>query len=92
MLFTFVYILVTTTQIRMPSLPGLCVCSVLQWCLTLCDTLDCSLPGFSVLGMFQARILEWVLFPTPGDLPDRGIEPTVWFLKPLPSLYPAAQR
>ena len=27
-----------------------------------------------------------------GDLPDRGIEPTVWFLKPLPSLYPAAQR
>ena len=29
----------------------------------------------SVYGIFQARILEQVLFPTPGDLPDSGIEP-----------------
>ena len=29
-------------------------------CLTLCDPMDCSLPGSSVHGIFQARILEWV--------------------------------
>ena len=29
-------------------------------CLTLCNPLDCSLPGFSVHGIFQARVLEWV--------------------------------
>ena len=28
--------------------------------LTLCDPMDCSLPGFSVHGIFQARVLEWV--------------------------------
>ena len=33
---------------------------VAQWCLTLCDSMDCSLPGFSVHGIFQARVLEWV--------------------------------
>ena len=32
----------------------------LQSCLTLCDPMDCSLPGFSVHGIFQARVLEWV--------------------------------
>ena len=33
---------------------------VTQSCLTLCDPMDCSLPGFSVHGIFQARVLEWV--------------------------------
>ena len=33
---------------------------VAQPCLTLCDPMDCSLPGSSVDGIFQARILEWV--------------------------------
>ena len=33
---------------------------VAQLCLTLCDTMDCSLPGFSIHGIFQARVLEWV--------------------------------
>ena len=32
----------------------------LQSCPTLCDPMDCSLPGFSVHGIFQARTLEWV--------------------------------
>ena len=32
-------------------------------------------PDFSVHGILQARILEWVTFPPPGDLPDPGIEP-----------------
>ena len=31
-----------------------------QSCLTLCDPMDCSLPGSSVHGIFQARVLEWV--------------------------------
>ena len=33
---------------------------VAQSCPTLCDPVDCSLPGSSVHGIFQARILEWV--------------------------------
>ena len=32
---------------------------VAQLCPTLCDPLDCSLPGSSVHGIFQARVLEW---------------------------------
>ena len=32
----------------------------LQSCPTLCDTMDCSLPGFSIPGILQARTLEWV--------------------------------
>ena len=39
----------------------ICMCAQsLQSCLTLCDTTDCSPPGFSVYGILQARILEWV--------------------------------
>ena len=42
-----------------------CVCAkLLQSCLTLCDPMDCSLPGFSVLGILQARVLEWVAMPS----------------------------
>ena len=37
--------------------------------------LDCSLPGSSVHGILQARILEWVaVIPSPGDLHNPGIE------------------
>ena len=41
---------------------SVCVLS-LQLCLTLCDPVDCSLPGFSVREILQARILEWVAMP-----------------------------
>ena len=34
-----------------------------QSCPTLCDAMDCSLPGSSELGILQARILEWVAMP-----------------------------
>ena len=44
-------------------------------CLAVCNPMDCSLPGTSVHGILQARILEWLPFPSPGDLPDTGIEP-----------------
>ena len=33
---------------------------VAQSCPTLCDPVDCSLPGFSIHGIFQAGVLEWV--------------------------------
>ena len=40
---------------------------VAQLCPTLCDSMDCSLPGSSVHGIFQARVLEWgaIVFPDP---------------------------
>ena len=55
--------------ISVPSMPcgvktcaiRMCVCAKsLQSCPTLCDPTNCSLPGSSVQGIFQARILEWV--------------------------------
>ena len=41
------------------GLPRWLESEVAQSCPTLCDPMDCSLPGFSVLGIFQARVLEW---------------------------------
>ena len=43
---------------------------VAQSCLTLGDPMD-----YTVHGILQARILEWVAFPFPEDLPNPGIEP-----------------
>ena len=48
--------------------------NLLQSCLTLCDPMDCSLPGSSGHGILQARILKWGARPPPGDLPHPGIE------------------
>ena len=51
-----------------------CVCmrSVSQSRLTLCDLMDCSLPGSSVHGVFQAGILEWVAISSSrGSSPHR---------------------
>ena len=39
--------------------------------------MDYSPPGSSIHGILQARIVEWVAIPSPGDLPDPGIKP--WF-------------
>ena len=36
---------------------------ITQSCPTLCDPMDCSLPGSSVYGILRARILEWVAIP-----------------------------
>ena len=47
----------------------------LQSYLTLCKPMDCISPGSSVHGILQARILDWVAGPPPGDLPNPGIEP-----------------
>ena len=60
----------------MPSVLLVRAGSVTQLCLTLCDSMGYSLPGFSIHGIFQARILEWVTMTPPGDLPHPGIEPS----------------
>ena len=53
------------------------VCFAAQPCPILCDPMDCSLPGSSVHGIFEARILEWVAISSYGGiLPTPGIEPT----------------
>ena len=45
--------------------PRACVCAKsLQLCLTLPDAIDCSPPGFSLHGILQARILEWIATPS----------------------------
>ena len=74
---------VCASQLRLLLQPhvlgGRCVlmCSVTQSCPALCDALDCSPPASSVHGVFQARIIEWVVIfcRPPGDLPDPGVEP-----------------
>ena len=48
---------------------------VTQSCPTLCDPMDCRLPGSSVHGILQARLLGWVACSSPGNLPDPGIKP-----------------
>ena len=49
---------------------------VAQSCLILCDPMDCSLPGFSVHGIFQARVLEWVaIFLLQGIFLNQGLNP-----------------
>ena len=61
--------------------PEFCICSssyvlVVQSCPTLCDPTNCSPPGFSVHGILQARILEWIAIPF-----SRGtLQPRDWTL------------
>ena len=38
--------------------------------MTLCDP-----TAYTVCGILQARILEWVAFLSPGDLPNPGVKP-----------------
>ena len=47
-----------------------CIVKVAQSCPTLCDPMD-----YTVHGILQARILEWVAFPFSRDLPNPGIKP-----------------
>ena len=46
----------------------------LQSCLTLCDSMDCMLPGSSVCGILHARILEWIAMPSSR----RSSQPRDW--------------
>ena len=68
----------------------------LQSCPTLCDPIDCSLPGSSVHGILQARILEWVAisFPRGSSRPrDRTCtsyleaDPNHWTTREFPGVF-----
>ena len=48
---------------------------LLQSCLTLCDTMDCSSPGSAVLGDSPSKNWSGLPRPPPGDLPHPGIKP-----------------
>ena len=48
----------------------MCFFKVTQSCLTLCEPMD-----YTVYGILQATILEWVAFPFSRDLPNPEIEP-----------------
>ena len=52
------------------SVPKKVKVKVTHLCLTLCDPMD-----YTVHGILQARILEWLAFPFSRDLPNPGIEP-----------------
>ena len=70
---------VTKQQLNTHTHPYMCVCMYVcvcakspQSCPTLCDPVDCSLPGSSVCGILQARIPEWVAIPfSKGSSPLR---------------------
>ena len=46
-----------------------------QSCVTLCNPMDCSPPGASVWNSSRQEYWSGLPFPTPGDLPDPGVEP-----------------
>ena len=52
-----------------------CMCTRVS-CLPPRDPVDCNPPGSSIQGILRARILEWILCPHPGDLPNPGTELT----------------
>ena len=74
MLVIFCFILVCWVHLDFPVfLQVVCMC-VFHHVQFFTISMDCSLPDSSVHGIFQARILEWLPFATPGDLPGSGIE------------------
>ena len=65
----------------MPQMKFSCVCLsgggglVAKSCPSHCNPMDCSPPGSSVPGIFRQEYWSGLPFPSPGDLPDPGIEP-----------------
>ena len=54
----------------------MCVCAKLpQSCLTLCDPVDCSYQAPPSMGFSRQEYWKGLPFPSPGDLPNPGIEP-----------------
>ena len=70
-----------TTELNWTELlPIICQCvcvrSVTQSCLTLCNLMICSPPGSSVRGIFRKEYWSGLPPSTPGDLPNPGMEPS----------------
>ena len=64
------------TSVKQPPTAAAVAAKSLRLCPTLCNQMDCSPPGSSVLGILQARMLEWgchallqEIFPTQGSNP-----------------------
>ena len=85
-------VLMTLWMLGDLDFPKFVCVQLLQLCLTLWDPMDCSLPGSSVHGILQARILEWVAMLPPGDLPDLGSEVHLlhWQVNSLPTEPPGS--
>ena len=60
------------TGVRVLIRVGMCVL-VAQSCLTLCDPMDCSLPGSTVHGISQQKYWSGLLSPPPGIFPTQGL-------------------
>ena len=61
--FTFTHSLISHIQTHTHAHTYVCCCLVIKSCLTLCDPMNYSPPGFSIHGISQARTLEWVAVP-----------------------------
>ena len=56
---------ISAVLVNSPVLPFVCMLGQqLQSCLTLCDTVDCSLAGFPIHEILQATVLEWIVLPS----------------------------
>ena len=64
----------TNSNLILKNILPLSESGVAQSCLSLCNPMACSLPGFSVHGIFQARILEWVTI----SFSRRSSQPRDW--------------
>ena len=69
----FLYIIIR--KLHISTLFCCCFCSVAKLCLTLCYHMDCNLPGSSVHGILQARILEWVIISSASESSHSRIKP-----------------
>ena len=58
-------LMVALISVPLSLLPAIAAAKSLQSCPTLCDPIDGSPPGSPVPGILQARVLEWVAFPSP---------------------------
>ena len=56
--------IIHSTKINFIFLFNMATAKSLQSCPTLCNPMDCSPPGFSVHGLLQARIVEWIAMPS----------------------------
>ena len=81
-ILNIVPVLYGRTLLFIHSIYDSCVgAKLLQSCPTLCDSMDYSPLGFSVHGILQARILEWVAMPSSRDSSQpRGLKPHVLHL------------
>ena len=69
-----------------------CCYLVTKLCPTFCDSMNCSPPGSTVHGVFQARILEWVAISFSRGSPQPRIEPasSAWQADSLPLNHPGS--